>query len=147
MAAGYVLIDELVDAVFAEVAGFGNAGNLEEGGIGGDVGIETRGGGGDQVDRDGLAGILGGQLIDVALDPRYESLVGLGQVRATGGGGVIAVARRRGPGMEVLVGGEALGDQLGADDRAILELDEASRSFVRKDHSGDASDEQWITQA
>ena len=49
--------------------------------------------------------------------------------------------------MEVLVGGEALGNQLGADDRAILELDEASRSFVRKDHSGDASDEQWITQA
>jgi hypothetical protein len=48
--------------------------------------------------------------------------------------------------MEVLVRGEALGDQLGADDLTVLE-DEASRSFVRKDHSGYASDELRIAQA
>jgi len=64
----------------------------------------------------GFAGILGCELVDVALNARYESLVGLRKIRSARCGGVIAVARGRGAGMEVLVGCETLGDQLGADD-------------------------------
>jgi hypothetical protein len=113
------------------LAGLGDARGLEVGGVGSDVGIEAGAGGGDQVDGDGLAGILLGELVDGALDAVDERLVGLGQVGAAGGGGVVAVAGGRGAGMEVLVGGEALGEQLGADDLAVLE-DEASGGLVGK---------------
>jgi len=47
-------------------------------------------------------------------------------------------------GVEVLVRGEALGDQLGADDLAVLE-DEASRSLVREDDAGNRGDNERIT--
>jgi len=125
-----VLLNELAEVVFADTAGFGYTGDLEEGRIRGDVGIETGSGGGDQIDGHWMARVLLGQLVDGALDASHKSLVGLGQVRAAGGGGVIAVTRRRGPGMEVLVGGEALGDQLGADDLAILEDEDVYKRQV-----------------
>ena len=46
-ARGDVLFDELAHLCFAEIAGFGNARGLEECGVGGDVGVEARGGGCD----------------------------------------------------------------------------------------------------
>ncbi len=58
LARGDVLLDELANALFAQVAGLGDAGSLEVGGVGGDVGIESGGGGGDQIDGHRLAGIL-----------------------------------------------------------------------------------------
>ena len=49
--------------------------------------------------------------------------------------------------MEVLVAGEALRNQLRADDGAVVELDEASGSLVGEDQGGDAGDKQRIGQA
>ena len=106
-----VLRDELADAVFRDAAGFGDAGNLEIGGVGGDVRVEAGAGGGDQVDGNGLAGVLFGELVDGALDAVNKSFVGLGQVGAAGGCGIVAIAGGRWAGMEVSIRGEALGKQ------------------------------------
>ena len=139
-----MLLDELADAVFGNAACLGDAGSLEEGCIRGDVGIETGAGRGDQIYGHGMAGVLLGQLVDGALDASHKGLVGLGQVGTARGSGIVAVAGGRWPGVEVLVRGEALGDQLGADDLAVLE-DEASRSLVREDDAGNRGDNERIT--
>jgi hypothetical protein len=94
----------------------------------------------------GLPGFSCGELVDGALDAVDERLVGLGQVGAAGGSGVVAVAGGRGARMEVLVGSEALRQQLRADDLAVLE-DEASGGLVREDGAGDARDQQRIADA
>ena len=48
--------------------------------------------------------------------------------------------------MEVAIGGEALREQLGADDLAVLQ-DQAACGLVRKDHAGDAGDDERIAEA
>src|ERR1035437_4119898 len=146
LAGGDVPLDELADLGFAEVAGLGDAGSLEGCGVRGDVGVEAGGRGGDQVDGDGLAGVLLGELVDGALDAIDEDLAGLSQVGAAGSGSVIARASGRGPGMEVTLGGEALGEQLGADNLAVLE-DEAAGGLGREDQAADAGDQERIAQA
>ena len=49
--------------------------------------------------------------------------------------------------MEVAIGCEALRQQLGADNRAVVEFDEAATGLVREKESGDAGNQQRITQA
>ncbi len=48
--------------------------------------------------------------------------------------------------MKVAVGGKTLRQQLGADHLAVLQ-DQASAGLVRKDHAGDAGDQQRIAEA
>jgi hypothetical protein len=70
-----VLREQLADAVFGDAAGFGDAGDLEIGGVGGDVGIEAGAGGGDQVNGNGLAGVLLGELVNGGLDAVTRALL------------------------------------------------------------------------
>ena len=92
-----------------------------------------------------MSGVLG-ELVDGALDAVNESLAGLGQVGAARGCGVVAVSGGRGAGVEIAVTGEALRQQFGADDLAVLE-NEASGGLVGEEDSGDAGDEERIAQA
>ena len=94
----------------------------------------------------GLPGFCGGELVDVALDALDQFRVGLRKIRSAGRGCVVSVARRRGPGMKVLVGGKALCEQLGADHLAVLQ-NQASGGLVRKQHGRDAGDHQRIAKA
>ena len=75
LALGDVLVNEFVDAVFANAAGFGNTRNLEECSVGSNVGIEAGAGGGYQIDGNRMAGIFLGELVDGALDAVDEGLV------------------------------------------------------------------------
>lgn len=68
LAAGGVLFDELEHGIFAELARLGHAGGLKDGGVGGDVGVEAGAGRGDEIDGDGLARVLRGELVDGALN-------------------------------------------------------------------------------
>ena len=73
-----VRCDELVHRILAQVAGFGYPGNLVKGAVRADVRVEAGAGRGDQVNRDGLAVVGRGQLVDVALNAGDEGFVGLG---------------------------------------------------------------------
>jgi len=53
LALGGVVVDEVDEGGFGEVAGVGDAGDLVVGRGGRDVGIEAGAGGGDEVDGDG----------------------------------------------------------------------------------------------
>lgn len=75
LAGGNVRGNELADGVFGKVAGLCNAWNLEVSRIGSDVRVETRAGGGDEIDRDGPGGILLGERVDRALDAVDKCLV------------------------------------------------------------------------
>ena len=75
-----LLGDELSDLVFRQVAGLGDARDLEVSRIGSDVWIEPGAGCCDKVYGDRTAGILLRELIDGALDAGHQRLVGLGQV-------------------------------------------------------------------
>ena len=114
-----VVGDDFADAIGRQVARAGAARRLEVRVIGRDVGIETRGRRCDHVDGDAVAGLLRSQLVDIALHALRELGVGLGKIGAAGRGGVVAIACCRWTRMEVLVGGEALRDELGADDLPI----------------------------
>ena len=43
--------------------------------------------------------------------------------------------------MEVAIAGETLRQKLGADDRAVVELNEAAAGLMREDHFGDAGNQ------
>ncbi len=58
LALGGVLIDEVGDGGCGELAGVCDAGGLVVGGGGGDVGIETGAGGGDEIYGDGGCAVL-----------------------------------------------------------------------------------------
>src|SRR5262245_97035 len=63
-----VLVDEAADLVLGEIARLGDAGDLEIGGLRGDVRVEAAARGGDEVDRHGRRSVLALELVDLALD-------------------------------------------------------------------------------
>src|SRR5215470_15823970 len=63
-----MLVDKLTHSVLRQVARFGNARHLEEGSFGRNVRIEPATGGGNEINRHLGAGVLGLELLDIALD-------------------------------------------------------------------------------
>src|SRR5262245_25018735 len=59
-----MLIHELAQAIFGHIAGLGNPGHLEQGGLRRDVRVEAAARGGDQVDRYGSRRVFLFQLLD-----------------------------------------------------------------------------------
>ena len=101
---------------------------------GADVGIEPAAGSRQQVGRHraGERGVLGAELLQVALHPVDQLLVGGAEVRAAGRQAVVAiVAGGRGAAVEILGPGEVLADQLRADDLAVGR-DQAAVGLVRE---------------
>src|ERR1700739_28469 len=135
-----------MNLIFRHAASLGNAGSLKVGIIWRDVGIEAGTRGRNGVDRNRVAGILRGELVDVALDALYQLRVGLGEIRSAGGGRVVSVARSGGTRVEIAVRGEALCQQFRADDLAVLQ-DEAARGFVWKHCACDSCHDEWISNA
>ena len=84
-----VLVDELAHAIFRHVARLRDARHLEQRGLRRDVRIEAAAGRGHQIDRDRRRRVLLLQLVDVALDPLDQRLVGRAEIRAAGIGRVV----------------------------------------------------------
>ena len=68
----HVILDQRPDALLTHVSRLGNARNLIPRRIGRNVGIEPGPRCGHQVDWNGLAGIFGAELVDVALNALYK---------------------------------------------------------------------------
>ena len=90
-----------VESVWRHAALRGDAGELKVSGCWSDVGVKTRGGGGDEVNRNGRAGSVGLRRCSVGGDALDELLIGGGVVGAAGVCRVVARAGRGGPRVEI----------------------------------------------
>src|SRR6266567_4918904 len=124
----------------------GDASRLELRACRGDVRIEARAGGGNQVYRDVGIRVLRLQRCDIGGDTVDQLLVRRGVVGAARVGGVIAVACSRWPGVEVLRAGKRLADDARADELAIL-LDQLAVRLVLEENLREAGDEVGIDEA
>jgi len=70
----------VVTAILADAARFGHSGCLKQSIVRSDVRVQARTGGRDHVDRHWLAGILGAQFVDVALNALHQLGVGLRKI-------------------------------------------------------------------
>ena len=127
-----------------QVAGGGDAGDLELGRGRADVRVEPAARRGDQVDGHRA---LAAQLLDAGLDPVDQGGAGRAEVGAAGGRGVVAVgAGGRGARVEVGRAGEVLADQRRADDGAVADQ-QAAAGLVGEEQAGEAGDGQRIGEA
>ena len=143
-----VFLGELLDLVFGEGAGGGDAGDLEAGGLGADVGVEAAGGGVYHVGGDNSVGgevVAGDEGGNVVGDVGVEGAAGGAEVAAAGGGdacraGAIGAGGRARP--EVVGALELLRQEGGANDFAVLALHEASVGlFVEGDLGEECHDD------
>ena len=87
-----VLLDQVANRGFRKAALPSDARNLKLRGCRGDLGIQARGGGGEEIDGIELRGILFMQGLGVGLNAVDQFLVGGSEVGAAGVGGVVSVA-------------------------------------------------------
>ena len=135
------VLDDRADAVLGHVAGAGDARGLPERGFGRQVGIEAAGRGGDQRvrDRQRRGGVFLLEAGDVGGGAVAQLLRGGPEVRARGGGRIVAVvAGRRGAPLDVGRRSEDLADQLRADHLARFVVGEAAVGAVAEQGLGGA---------
>jgi hypothetical protein len=152
--AGGVLGDEAAHPLLAQAALAGHARDLQVGVGRADVRVQAAGRSRDRVDRHGgiwcepIVGAIslgqlaqpGEGLVDVGrgrivLRAVAELRTGGAQVRAAGGGPVIALPGRRGARVEIGRPVEVLADQLGADDDLVAD-DETPAGLAREEKPG-----------
>src|SRR5215472_8120764 len=88
--------DWLTNAVFRQIACFGNARNLEEGGLRRDMRIKAARGGGYQIGGDRRRRVLLLEFVHVALDAINQRFVGVPQIRGARLSGIVGSWERLG---------------------------------------------------
>ena len=133
---------QLADLSFGNLTSGGNTTNLVLRGFRADVGVETRTRGSDQIHRNRP---FRSRL--QRLDPLDDFLA---EVRVLGAqvgpaSGIGLVVDRRGAGLEITVGRERLGNQLRADHRAVVIVDEAPLRLMREGQLGQPPDHRRVS--
>ncbi len=142
-----MLLNELANLVLADAARLGDAwepGNTHASGVMSGSRPEP-----EVVTMSMGTGLPGFCAASLSMSPwmRCDELrVGLRKIRAAGRGGVVAVARGRGAGMEVLSEVKLCASSSEPMTWPSLQ-DQAAGGLMRKEHSGDAGDQQRIAQA
>src|SRR5215471_14358172 len=96
-----MLADQRTKIIFRDTASLGHARNLELSGRRGDIGIEARPGGCDQINWNRRARVLSLQRSDVALHALDQLLIRGSKIRSTRAGSVVSIAGGGWPAMKI----------------------------------------------